>query len=83
MVALREDLKRVFSKVKGFFNGKIQEMVVLSLKEYDLFNLKTILRGLDAGVPFERIRTSLLPVGELSISLLEELARGGSARVKR
>lgn len=80
MYALREDMQRVITKIKGFYNGEIHEMVMLSLREHDIFNLKTILRGLDAGLPFESVRRSLIPVGELSIPLLEELARASDAR---
>jgi V/A-type H+-transporting ATPase subunit C len=80
MYALREEMKRVFDKIRGFYQGEIREMVMLSLRHYDIFNLKTILRGLDAGLPFDEIRRSLLPIGELSLPVLEELARAGDPR---
>jgi len=71
--ALNRNLARNFTKIKEFFIGRPQELVNALLSRWDLFNLKTILRGLSALVPKAEILRNLAPMGALDMVVLEEI----------
>ena len=72
--AFNRNLARDFTKIKEFFIGRPQELVNVLLSRWDLFNLKTILRGMSALVPKMEILRSLAPMGALDLVTLEEIA---------
>lgn len=78
--ALRNNMDNTIGRIHSFYNGSAQKMVGIVLCDYDIHNLKAILRGLSKNAPAGEILKSLLPVGELKYSLLRELARLRSPR---
>jgi V/A-type H+-transporting ATPase subunit C len=78
--ALRNDLVNTIGKIGGFYKESAGKLVVIILRSYDIHNLKAILRGLSKNVPAGDILTVLLPVGELSTSILRELAQLNNPR---
>jgi vacuolar-type H+-ATPase subunit C/Vma6 len=78
--ALRSDLVNTVGKIRGFYMESAGKMVAIALRTYDIHNLKAILRGLSNNVPAGDILTVLLPVGELSMSTLRELAQLNNPR---
>lgn len=78
--ALRSDLVNTVGKIRGFYKDGAAEMVAILLRIYDIHNLKAILRGLAKHVPAGEILTVLLPLGELSASVLRELAQLNNPR---
>lgn len=78
--ALRNDLTNTIGKISSFYHEETQKMIALVLRTYDIDNLKTILRGLSKNVPSGEIIAVLLPVGELKIGTLRELARLNNPR---
>lgn len=78
--ALRTDLVNTVGKIGAFYRESAGKMVAIVLRIYDIHNLKAILRGLSKNVPAGDILTVLLPIGELNISLLRDLAQLNNPR---
>ncbi len=78
--ALRTDLVNTVGKMRGFYMESAGKMVAIILRTYDIHNLKAILRGLSKNVPAGDILTVLLPIGELNMSVLRELAQLNNPR---
>lgn len=72
--ALKSNMVRTFQKVMGFLNTEAQEILVTLLGRWDVFNIKTILRGKQMHLNAEEVEEGLLPVGFLSQIDLEALA---------
>lgn len=70
---LRHHLIEIAAKVRRFYGGVAQQLLVLVLSHYDIHNIKTILRGLSQYVPANQITNALLPLGELPPTLLNQL----------
>ncbi len=71
--AFNRNLARSFGKIKEFFIGKPQQLVNALLSRWDLYNLKTILRGMRALVPKQEINRNLVPIGALDEVVLGEI----------
>lgn len=78
--ALQNDLIHTFGKVRNFYSGDAGESVGIVLRVYDVFNLKSILRGLAKNISPTEILMTLFPVGELKYSIMEELTRASGPR---
>jgi V/A-type H+-transporting ATPase subunit C len=72
--ALRHDLVATLGNVRRFFAGRAGELAALTLRRYDLHNVKTVLRGLARHIPANEILASTLPVGDLGLADLTQLA---------
>jgi V/A-type H+-transporting ATPase subunit C len=79
-LALHADLVETMGRVRSFFSGEAAGLVALALQAYDVHNLKAILRGLGSHAASGDITRTLLPVGELSASLLAEITRAPGQR---
>lgn len=73
--ALKNDLVAIIGKVRGFYDESAGKTTALFLRMYDIHNLKAILRGLSRNAESADILSVLLPVGELDLNLLNQLAR--------
>lgn len=78
--ALRNDLIGTIRKIRAFYTENAGETVAIVLRDFDVHNLKTILRGLAKNVSSGEILSTVLPAGELSYDLLIELARAPGPR---
>lgn len=78
--ALRHDLVSTIGKLRDFYIEDARETVNIILRAYDIHNLKAILRGLSKNVPAGDILIVLLPIGELNMSTLRELAQLNNPR---
>lgn len=72
--ALKDNMVRTFDKVMGFINDEARLLSRTLLGRWDLFNLKTIIRGKHMKLSTEAIIDSLMPVGEMTQVELKELA---------
>ncbi|MEJ2597987.1 MAG: V-type ATPase subunit [Anaerolineales bacterium] len=79
-LALRNELIATLGKVHGFFHEQAEEMIAIVLRAYDVHNMIAILRGLAKNAPQTEILSTLLPVGDVSLSLLAELMRASNPR---
>lgn len=73
--ALKDNMVRAYRKVLSFLDPRSRKLLSTLLGRWDVFNIKTILRGAHSQVPFDEIRASLLPAGYLGTTELEALAR--------
>jgi vacuolar-type H+-ATPase subunit C/Vma6 len=78
--ALRNDLVNTVGKVGTFYRGSAGKLVGIILESYEIQNLKAILRGLAKNVPAGDILAVLLPVGQLNLGTMRDLARLSSPR---
>jgi len=78
--ALHNDLIHTVGKISGFYQEETAKTTAIIFRAYDVYNLKTILRGLSKNVSSSEIIAVLLPVGELKIGTLRELARSNNPR---
>lgn len=63
---LRKNLVRTYRKILGFLNDEAYEICSTLLGRWDVFNVKTILRGKHMHLSDREIEDALLPVGVLS-----------------
>lgn len=78
--ALRRDLVLMVGRTRDFYKDDAGEMISLVLRTYDIHNLKAILRGLSKNVPAGEILAVLLPIGELNVGMMNQLARLNNPR---
>jgi V/A-type H+-transporting ATPase subunit C len=79
-VAVTRNLAETYSNVLSFTTGHLREMVGDYLMRWDMFNVKTILRGKTTGVKDEHILDTLVPAGAFSESYLRSLVALGSVQ---
>jgi len=72
---LRRDLQRTIDHVVSAAGGRPKQLLILVLGRWELFNIKTVLRGLHAHAGIESVMGSTLPFGRLDEVALKELAR--------
>ncbi len=73
--ALKDHAVRVFRKVFDFLDPEAREILTVLLGRWDVSNIKTVLRGAQNSVALEQVKESLLPLGFMSETELEALAR--------
>lgn len=73
----RLNLSRSYSELIGYASGELQRLILLYLQRYDVYNIKTVVRGKLAGVKDEEIESQLIPAGALRADELAQLARLG------
>jgi len=79
--ALKENMIAAYRKVLSFLPPESRKLLSTLLGRWDVFNIKTILRGAHNHVPFDEIRTSFFPAGYLGTLELEALAKLDDVRV--
>jgi V/A-type H+-transporting ATPase subunit C len=72
-VAVTKNLAETYSDILSFTTGHLRDMVGNYLKRWDMFNVKTILRGKLTEVRDEEIIDMLVPAGAFSESYLRSL----------
>ena len=72
--ATRLNLGRVYQQIQDFATGDLALMIGAYLGRYDVYNVKTVLRGKFARVPPEDILSETVPAGSLA-PRIPELAR--------
>jgi V/A-type H+-transporting ATPase subunit C len=71
--ATYKNMARTFSQILHVMQGELRYMVSSYLTKWDLWNVKTILRGKTYGIDNEEIREDLVPAGKLDEEMLEKL----------
>jgi len=71
--ALKNNMVRTYQKVSGFINDEAQYILITLMARWDIFNIKTILRGTHMHLSTEQIAEGLLPAGYLTQVDLEAL----------
>ncbi len=71
---LRRDLEAAFAKIVRLASDRPREIIQILMGRWEVFNLKTILRGLHVNASLETILSNLVPFGRLDDVALRELA---------
>lgn len=74
-IALRENMVRTFRKVLGLVNEEAAALLTTVLGRWDLFNIKTIIRGKHMSLDMQEVADSLITVGQLTRIDFDELSR--------
>jgi len=72
--ALNMNLARIYSDILSFSKGDLKHMVEEYLDMWDVRNIKTVIRGVEHGIPRKEIVESLVPAGSFSEDFLGKLA---------
>lgn len=67
------NLARMYNGVLSFTKGELRSMIAGYLERWDVWNLKTILRGKYYGATLEDIKEDLVPAGKLTEDDLNEM----------
>lgn len=73
--ALKVNMVRTYRKVLSFLHPQAQQLLSTLLGRWDVFNIKTVLRGAHNQVPIEEVKESIFPAGYLGTDDLEALSR--------
>lgn len=76
--ALNLNLAREMNDILGFCQGELKLQMGAYLKRWDVWNIKSILRGKFYGATDEEIRETFVPAGDISPQELNELIKKGS-----
>ncbi|WP_408956940.1 V-type ATP synthase subunit C [Natrinema sp. 74] len=71
--ALNRNLAKHFDDLLEWSEGKLYDRIVRYLRKFDVWNLKTIIRGIYTDTDPEEIRTDLIRAGELDDRTLDRL----------
>lgn len=74
-LALKDNMVRTFRKVLSLVNDESLAMLGALLGRWDLFNIKTVIRGRHMNLSAEEIVDSMIAVAQLTQIDLDELAR--------
>ena len=77
-VAVTRNLARTYSDILAFTTGHLRVMVGDYLKRWDMFNVKTVLRGKNTDVRNDEIIETLVPAGAFSEEYLRSLVQMSS-----
>lgn len=72
---LNKNLVRTLRKVKRISDGNLVTVINKYLERYDVYNLKTVLRGKCTGITSEKIESLLLNVGRIHKQVLLNLMK--------
>lgn len=74
-LALKDNMVRTFRKVMSLSNDEAQNLLTTLLGRWDLFNIKTIIRGKHMNLSSDEIVESMVAAGQLESVDLEELSK--------
>lgn len=72
--ATRNNLAKVFTQIIGFSEGPLKDMIARFLDRWDVWNIKTILRGKFYGATEEEIVEDVVPAGSFPQDFVHSLA---------
>jgi Archaeal/vacuolar-type H+-ATPase subunit C len=75
--SLNRNLARHFADVLRFAEGRLYDLVARYLRKFDVWNVKTVVRGLYSGATPEEIRADLILAGELDAGEVDKLIDAG------
>ncbi len=79
-LGLRRHLAMTLARITKFFSGKPQRLWQILIARWQVFNLKTILRGQALTIPADEILDTLIPAGDLHEADLRRLTQQTSVR---
>ncbi|WIV65790.1 V-type ATP synthase subunit C [Natrialbaceae archaeon AArc-T1-2] len=71
--ALNRNLAKHFHDLLEWSEGRLYDLIARYLRKFDVWNVKTIIRGIYTETPPEEIKTDLIRAGELEDNVLDRL----------
>ena len=71
--ALNRNLAKHFGDLLEWSKGRLYDLIARYLRKFDVWNVKTIIRGIYTETSAEEIRTDLIRAGELDDATLDQL----------
>ncbi len=71
--ALNQNLAKHFQDLLAFSEGRLYDLIARYLRKFDVWNVKTVIRGIYTETPAEEITTDLIRAGELGETTLDQL----------
>ena len=71
--ALNRNLAKHFHDLLDWSEGRLYDLIARYLRKFDVWNVKTIIRGIYTETPPEEIQTDLIRAGELDDALLDRM----------
>ncbi len=71
--ALNRNLAKHFGDLLEWSEGRLYDLIARYLRKFDVWNVKTIIRGIYTETPAEEIQTDLIRAGELDDATLDRL----------
>ena len=71
--ALNQNLAKHFDDLLDWSEGRLYDLIARYLRKFDVWNIKTVIRGIYTETPPEEIETDLIRAGELDDALLDRL----------
>ena len=78
--ALSLNMIGAFRKILDSTGGEAHQLCTILMSRYDVLNVKTILRGKRGNATTSEILDLMIPVGEIKMDTLENIARGREVR---
>jgi len=76
--ALNQNIAKHFDDLLRWSEGSLYDYIARYLRKFDVWNVKTIIRGQYAGTDRQEIETDLIRAGEFDEAFLDELINAGS-----
>jgi V/A-type H+-transporting ATPase subunit C len=71
--ALNQNLAKHFEDLLRWANGRLYDFIARYLRKFDVWNVKTVIRGKYSGATADEIRDDLIVAGELDEDLIDDL----------
>jgi V/A-type H+-transporting ATPase subunit C len=71
--ALNRNLANQFEDILGWADGRLYDLIARYLRKFDVWNVKTLIRGLYADIPREEVEDDLIRAGEFDEQFLNRL----------
>lgn len=72
-IGISQNLAKTYTDIMSYATGHLRELIAEYLHRWDIYNVKTIIRGKVTRAPIEEIREILIPAGSLSPELMNQL----------
>lgn len=77
-LGISQNLAQTYSDVISFSGGHLRELIATYLHRWDIYNLKTVLRGKLTSTPIDEISEILIPAGSLKGEFFNQLIQTSS-----
>ncbi|MEM2838665.1 MAG: ATP synthase A1 subunit C [Thermoplasmata archaeon] len=77
-IGISQNLAKTYSDVISYAGGHLKEIIAEYLHRWDIYNIKTIIRGKVTKAPIEEIREILIQAGSLKPELINQLIQASS-----
>lgn len=71
--ALNRNVAKHFTDLLDWAGGRLHDRLAAYLRTYDVWNIKTVLRGIYTDSPAGEVRTDLIRAGELDDTIIDQL----------